>query len=107
MADFEEHKNKFLDDNREEIERYNEYKAKQEGGGEEYGDEDEDEGEAKEEAAPTLPVFNEAEFLESWDAENPDIIIQDSTEDDIDNDWVLTEEEVEEQRAAYWSKFSE
>jgi len=41
-------------------------------------------------------VFNETEFLESWDAENPDIIIQDSTEDDVDNDWVLTEEEVEQ-----------
>jgi hypothetical protein len=41
--------------------------------------------------------------LRQWDEENPEIIIQDKTEDDVDNDWVLTEEETEERIKAYLS----
>jgi PleD family two-component response regulator len=50
-----------------------------------------------------LPVFDEKEALTKWDEENPDIIIQDSTKDDIDNDWILAEEEIEAKIKAYWS----
>ena len=49
-----------------------------------------------------MPVFNEEEFLTSWDAENPEIIISEETADHVDNDWVLTEEEIEEKVKAYW-----
>jgi hypothetical protein len=70
----------------------------------EYGEEEEDEdAEDKKKEPPALPIFDEKEALIKWDEENPDIIIQDSTKDDIDNDWILTEEEIEAKIKAYWS----
>ena len=48
-----------------------------------------------------MPVFNEEQFLAEWDAENPEIIIGDEPKDQIDNDWVLTEEEMAENIKKY------
>ena len=48
-----------------------------------------------------MPVFNEEQFLAEWDAENPEIIIGDEPKDPIDNDWVLTEEEIAENIKKY------
>ena len=45
---------------------------------------------------PEEPKFNEEQFLEDWDTENPEIIVAEETEDHIDNDWILTEEEQDE-----------
>jgi hypothetical protein len=42
---------------------------------------------------PELPVFNLQEVCDKFDDENPPIEIPDEVVDDIDNDWVLTEEE--------------
>lgn len=49
-----------------------------------------------------MPVFNEEGFLADWDVENPDIIVAEETEDHIDNDWVLTEDEQAELIKKYW-----
>ena len=42
-----------------------------------------------------MPEFDEAEQAEKFDDENPEVEIPDEIIDDIDNDWVLTEEENE------------
>ena len=95
---------KFLDENKDQIEAYKAYQKAQEAGVDEYGEEDEDEdADDKKKEPPVLPIFDEKEALTKWDEENPDIIIQDSTKDDIDNDWNLTEEEIEAKIKAYWS----
>lgn len=95
---------KFADDHRDEIEVYQQWKSKQAEGEDGYGEEDEDEDAAsKSKEPPALPKFEEKEFLEKWDDENPDIDIQANQEDDIDNDWVLEEEERAEQIAQYWA----
>ena len=75
----------------------------QESGENEYAEEeDEEEVGAKEKKIPEMPVFNEEEFLASWDAENPEIIISEETADQIDNDWILTQEEIDEKVKQYW-----
>lgn len=48
-------------------------------------------------------MFNEEEYLEKFDEEFPDIFIPDEVVDDIDNDWVFTEEEEAEAIDKYWS----
>jgi len=61
----------------------------------EYGDEkgsDEDDDKANQEP-PTLPEFDREEMEEKFDDENPPIDIPPDAEDDINNDWALTEEE--------------
>ena len=84
-----------MDDNKEDIDKYNVYKAAAENGQDEYGEEEDEDGEPKEKEIPTLPEFDTEEFLENWEAENENIIIQESTADDIDNDWPLSEGEVD------------
>lgn len=54
--------------------------------------------------APTLPVHNPVEFEEKFDAENAEVIIPDEVEPEIDNDWVLTEFEVDQLVATYFEK---
>lgn len=44
---------------------------------------------------PTLPEFDETDYLKNWDEQNPEIMIQENTDDDLDNDWVLSPEEWE------------
>ena len=48
-------------------------------------------------------MFQLQEVSEKFDDENPPIEIPDLVEDDIDNDWVLTEEEQDAIIAAYWT----
>ena len=96
IADLDEAKTKFTEENKDEIEAYEEWKKKQDGGGDDYAEEEDEEdggGEVKE--PPKMPEFNEAEFYEKFDEEFPEIEIAENTNDDIDNDWILTEEEVE------------
>jgi len=50
-----------------------------------------------------LPEFNEEEFLEAWDAEIPEIEIAGDASDDVDNDWDLTEEEIDEHIKKFWA----
>ena len=102
-TDLEEAKNKFLEDNKADIEAYENFQKAKDGGGDDYGEETDPEGEAAEKEAPNMPTFEVKEFLENWDVENPDVIIQEDTTDDIDNDWVLNEEENEEQVKNFWS----
>ena len=79
--------------------------AKKAEGAEDYGDEEEEDedGSKANKEPPTLPKFDEEEFLIKWDEENPDIEISGECTDDINNDWVLTEEEMTEQIAHYWT----
>ena len=105
-TNLEESKQKFNDDNADQIEAYNKYmtekKAKEaQMYGEEAASENED-GEEQEEP-PTLPEFNEAEAGERFDEENPEVEIPDEIVDDINNDWVLTEEESEALIAKYFA----
>jgi len=103
-------KEKFQDDHREEIEAYQKWQEEQankEEGKDGYGDEEaESESQANQEP-PVLPVFNEEEYLEKFDEEFPDIFIPDEVIDDIDNDWVFTEEEEAEAIEKYWASREE
>lgn len=92
----------FLEEKKEEIKEYEEYTKAQEDGFDDYEEENDDEEEGgKGKQVPTMPVFNEEQFLAEWDAENPEIIIGDEPKDQIDNDWVLTEEEMAENIKKY------
>lgn len=90
-----EARDKFNDEHREEIQAYEEYEAelaKKEA--EEYGEEagsDNDQEEEKE--PPVKPVYNEAEVIEKFDEDFPEIVIPDEVQDVIHNDWVLQEDE--------------
>ena len=50
-------------------------------------DDDEGEGESPEKQDKHKPVFNEKEFLERWDEENPEIQVPDEVVEDQDNDF--------------------
>ena len=56
---------------------------------------------------PTLTEFDAEEFLENWEAENEQVIIQESTADDIDNDWPLSTEEIETLIKNFWAARSD
>lgn len=50
-----------------------------------------------------MPEFNEGEFLEKWEEDNPEPILPEDIVSDIDNDWILTEEEEESLIQAYFA----
>ena len=103
-SDLDEAKKKFEEDHKEEIDAFNEYQKKKDEGKDEYGEEEEEETEKKEEVVPTMPVFNEEEFLEGWAAENPAIEIAEETKDDVDNDWIVSQEELADEIKKFWAK---
>ena len=86
----------FNEQNKDDIELYRKWEEEQKRLAEqEYGDEkgsDEDDDKANQEP-PTLPEFDREEMEEKFDDENPPIEIPPDAEDDINNDWALTEEE--------------
>lgn len=86
---------KFQEEHKEDILAYNEYVSKQQKkASEEYGEErgsDQEEDEDKE--PPVKPDFNERDVMEAFDAENPEVEIPAEVHDQVNNDWVLTEEE--------------
>jgi hypothetical protein len=43
------------------------------------------------------------EYLVKFDEEFPEIVIMDKTDNDMDNDWVLTEEEFDNEVQKFWS----
>lgn len=103
VADLEEAKNKFQEENKDEIDAYNEWKSKQEGGADDYAEEEDEEEGEKDKEPPKLPEFNSEDFLEKFDEEFPEVVINENTTDDIDNDWVLTEEEIEAEISKFWA----
>ena len=101
-----EAKQKFEDDHADEIKAYNKWKDEQDAkAAQEYGEEAASDGEEGEDAQepPTLPEFDEAEACEKFDEENPEVEIPPEIVDDINNDWVLTEEENEALIAKYFA----
>ena len=105
-AFLEESKQKFNEDNADQIEAYNKYTAeKKSKDAQMYGDEAASEGEdgEEQEEPPTLPEFNETEACERFDEENPEVEIPDEIVDDVNNDWVLTEEENDALIAKYFA----
>lgn len=104
----EEAEAKFLEDHREDIEKYEAYQEEQRAKeAQEYGEElDNEDEDAADKEPPTLPEFNQAEFLEKFDEETPEIEIPAEVVDQIDNDWVLEESERDEIIAAYWAENS-
>ena len=98
-----EAKDKFQEENKDEIDAYEEWKRKQEGGAEDYAEEEDEEENEKEKEPPKLPEFNEKEFLEKFDEEFPEIVVNENTTDDIDNDWILSEEEIEAEISKFWA----
>ena len=92
----------FAEEHKDEIEAYEaQEKAKAEGGNEYDEEEDDDEEGEKKKEPLELPVFDTDGFLQQWDEENPEIVIQDQLVDDIDNDWELTEDDLQERIKAY------
>lgn len=60
----------------------------------EYGEEEDDEDEeAENKEPPTMPEFNQQEMEDKFDDEFNEIEIPGEVVDEIDNDWVLPEEE--------------
>lgn len=54
--------------------------------------------------APVLPVHNVKECEEKFDLDNPDIVIPEPVVPEKDNDWILSEEQAEQQIASYLEK---
>lgn len=103
VADLEEAKTKFAEENKDEIDAYEAWKAKQEGGGDDYAEEeDEEEGAGEPKEPPKMPEFNSEEFYEKFDEEFPEVEIAENTNDDTDNDWILSEEDVEAEIQKFW-----
>ena len=74
----------------------------------EYGDEeaDEDDLAAKDKMPkekPVMPEFNADEFLEKWVEDNPEPVLTEEVISDIDNDWILQEEEEDALIQAYFA----
>ena len=98
---------KFNEDHREEIEafeRFQEDKKLKES--EEYGEEADDGEDAyagANQEPPVMPVFDQKEAQDKFDDENPEIVIPPEVKHDIDNDWVLTEDEEQDHIAQYWA----
>ena len=77
QLDLKEAKEKFAEDNKDEIEVYNNYIKMKDGGGDEYNEEEDEEAEEKNKEPPKLPEFNEEEFLTKFDEEFPEVVIMD------------------------------
>lgn len=86
---------KFKEDNRDQIEAYEKWEEEERiKASQEYGEElDDEEEDAENKEPPVMPEFNKAEMEEKFDDEFNEIEIPDEVVDDIDNDWVLSEEE--------------
>lgn len=98
----------FEEEHKDAIAAYADWKKKAEGGGDEYGlEEEEPDEEEKNKEPPTLPVFNREEEERKFDEEFPEIEILGAAGDDIDNDWALTEEEIEEEIKNFWGARTE
>jgi hypothetical protein len=50
----------------------------------------------EDEEPPSKPVFDEKYFLYSYDEDHPAIYIPDEIKDDVDNDWLISNEKREE-----------
>ena len=49
-----------------------------------------------------MPVFQEKEYADKFDEENPEIEIPPVVVDEVHNDWILTEEEEAKLIDDYW-----
>eukprot|EP00347_Sterkiella_histriomuscorum_P009020 403342835 len=108
-VDLQEAEDKFKEEHKDEIEAALKYEQmeneKQE---DEYGDEeaDEDDLASKDKMPkekPVMPEFNADEFLEKWVEDNPEPVLTEEVISDIDNDWILQEEEEEALIQAYFA----
>lgn len=110
-VDLQEAEDKFKEDHKDEIEAALKYEQmeleKQE---DDYGDEEVDEDDTGSggkdklpKEKPVMPVFNEDEFLEKWAEDNVEPQLPDEVIPDIDNDWVLLEEEEDALIQAYFA----
>lgn len=99
-----EEEEKFKGDHKEEIDAHDKWKEdKNQRESKEYGDEMDEEDEARMNAGPPpLPVFDMEEALARFDDEVPVIVIPDEVQEDTDNDWALDEDAMAEIVAAYW-----
>ena len=75
---------KFEGENKEDIDKYNEYQAAIEAGEPPQLEDGEE--------APTKPIFDENFFFFNWDEEHPEVEIPAEVTDDKDHDWVITQE---------------
>jgi len=83
---------KFKEDNRDDIEAYNNYQLRSQRDSENGGDQDES---GEKEAAPVLPVFNKEAFLANWLNANPEILIPEEPIEEVDNDWIMSQSELD------------
>lgn len=100
---------KFNEEHKDEIEAALKWEQEQtmhveEEYNEEVDDEDKKEDDSKLKEKPPVPVFDREEFLKKWLEENPVIEIPNEVSPQIDNDWILTEEEEQNLLNAYMSK---
>jgi len=84
----------FKNENREQIEAYDTYIAdKATRDSQEYGEELDEEEEAKLNAdPPEMPKFESDEAQDKFDNEFEPVEIPANVSDDVDNDWILDEE---------------
>ena len=83
-AELAEAEEKFKEDHKDEIEAAAKWEEDQKNQGEnEYGNEDEDdEKDHKPKEKPVVPEFNQEEFLNKWNEDNPEVEIPDEVQDE-------------------------
>jgi len=86
---------KFKEDNREAIEAFEKWQEEERiKASQEYGEElDDEDEEAENKEPPVMPEFNKEEMEEKFDDEFPEVEIPQEVVDEVDNDWVMAEEE--------------
>mmetsp|Transcript_6926 Transcript_6926/g.5191 ORF Transcript_6926/g.5191 Transcript_6926/m.5191 type:complete len:141 (+) Transcript_6926:1063-1485(+) len=85
LKEVQEAEDKFREDHREEIEAAAKWaEGDHDGDGDDKGDQ------------PVIPVFNRAEFLHQWDEACPEIEIPPPVLPDVDLDWILEPEELQQ-----------
>lgn len=61
-----------------------------------YGEENEDDEKEKQPLEkPVMPVFDLEEHMRQWEEQNTVVEIPEEIIDDVDNDWILEQEEVD------------
>lgn len=93
---------KFLEEHKDEIEAVLAYQQREQHP--EGGEQEEDEGAepVEKEAPPVMPVFNKQEFLSKWLLDNPAFEIPEEVVFDVDNDWILSQNEQDYHINAYF-----
>ena len=102
LADAEE---QYYKDHEAQMEEFNTWEqANKAKDNEEYASEDEDDENKEDKEPPLKPEFAPADCEEKFDDENPVVEIPDEIPDEIDKDWVMSEDEIADLITKFWAE---